>query len=206
MRRLAQLCVVTASAIAGLASATAPATPPPNVPRNHVVHTSYDDTWSGVLDVFTDHNWAIVLLDKPNGVITTDWMNLGPDADLDADCGSTPLLTTDTTEVQVNVRVREVPDGVSLTINPRFRQRQAIDFRAKIVDCESRGRLEGQLQKQVETAAAQRAVSRPPAAGSTGRCVTVPAVHNCGYILSFGGPSSSRSTDRLTRRITQAIK
>lgn len=143
-----RVVVVLASSLAAIASATAPK--PHEVERTTLISGNYEDTWTGVLDLFTDRGWAIDKVDKASGIITTDWMTLKDNADPLADCGSAPLASDDATQFTYTVRVKALDDGsASVTLNAHFRRLRSFDGRSGIVQCESRGVAERKFGERV---------------------------------------------------------
>lgn len=148
--------VVLVGVVAAAASATAPSTH--NVKRSTDVSLDFEATWTAVIDLFADRGWAIDNLDKHSGLITTDWMHLGDDKDVYADCGGAGISSVHGTQIRFNVRVKPAGDSTELTVNTKFRQLRSFDGVASEVECASRGAVEAMVHEQV----ASRTASRPP--------------------------------------------
>lgn len=161
---LLRILTVLASVVFATASATAPAKH--NVQKSAKIGHDYDTTWAAVIDVFSDRGWAIANMEKDSGLITTDWMNLGDDESNVADCGSAPLAAFKVTQVRFNVRVKGGDGGSSVTVNTKFRQERKFDSTSQsaIVDCESTGLIEGEIQQAVNTVAIGSAPRKKKAA------------------------------------------
>jgi len=158
MGNLVRLAVVVCAAVAALASASAP--------KSHTFEKSmrtdgtFDQTWSAVIEVFADRNWAIQNMEKDSGLITTDWMSLGSDSSF-ADCGGSGIASVAKREIRFNVLVREEESGARITVNATFRELRTFDNQVAYVDCTSTGNVEQLVHELVETSLASR--SRRPA-------------------------------------------
>jgi len=151
MGNILRVAVLAASVLAAIGSASAPKQH--DVQRASTLHAGYDDTWSAVIDVFADHNWAIDKLDESSGIITTDWMSLGSHGSEYADCGSAPLASTETPQVRFNVRVKEDDGGTSITVNTSFRVTRTFDNSSRVIECTSKGEVEATIRSETEQAA-----------------------------------------------------
>lgn len=132
-----RIVVVIAFGLVAAASATAPGQH--TVRATATVSASYSATWSAVIDLFAEKNWAIQNLEKDSGLITTDWMSVADDY---ADCGSAPLARNNGTQVRFNVRVTEDGETSDVSVNAVFRQHRSIDNNHVTVDCVSNGTVE----------------------------------------------------------------
>lgn len=146
MWNVARVCVVLASFVAAVGSATAPKAH--DVQKTLTVHGDFESTWSALIDVFSDHSWDIDKIDKSSGIITTDWMKLDNDGAAYADCGSS-IATTVGTQVRFNVRVKDDDDRTSVTVNAKFRQGRTFADSSTIINCESLGAVEALIQREV---------------------------------------------------------
>lgn len=146
---------VLVGVVAAGASATAPAKH--DVQRATSVSSDFDATWSALVDLFADRNWAILQLSKESGIITTDWHSLGDLADVYADCGGSGLSSVHGTQVRFNVRVKSDDARSEVIVNASFRQLRSFDNLSDIVDCASRGAVEALIHEQVR----QRLAGRP---------------------------------------------
>lgn len=150
---------VAAACIAGAASATAPKAHKVTATRG--VNYSFESTWTALIDVFADRNWAIDNLDKESGIVTTDWMSLGDEAERYADCGSSGLSTVEATQIKFNVRVKGDASASTVSVNTKFRQQRRFDSNVAVVDCSSTGAVESEVQRQVDSMAAQNEARSP---------------------------------------------
>ena len=143
-----RLGVVAAAVAFTAASASAPVTH--DVQRASVVNGSFDESWTALIDLFSDRSWEIRNLDKASGIVTTDWMKLGADGDGFADCGSAPL-GANAPQVKFNIHVKQDDADVSVTVNATFHQmRHALgsdpDFS---FDCNSTKAVERMIQSEI---------------------------------------------------------
>lgn len=150
---------MVAACIAGAASATAPKAHKVTATRG--VNYSFESTWTALIDVFADRNWAIDNLDKESGIVTTDWMSLGDEAERYADCGSSGLSTVEATQIKFNVRVKGDASASTVSVNTKFRQQRRFDSNVAVVDCSSTGAVESEVQRQVDSMAAQNEARSP---------------------------------------------
>ena len=175
------LCVRTGGVIAAVAvsAASATATPPAKheIKRTAIVHASYEDTWSALIDVFAERGWAIQNMAKDSGLITTDWMTT--DAGF-GDCGST-IATTMGIFVKFNVRVKQEPP-VEVAVNATFREQRKIGGQYGYVPCSSKGSVEQLIHSEVEKRTRGKIAKITAAAKSAPRgyfCASSPAAGLC---------------------------
>jgi len=169
MGQLLRVLVVLFSVVAAMASATKPAEPTTPIARTASSGAGFDATWSAVVDVFADHNWAITTIDKASGIIATDWMNAGADGERFADCGSAPMLHEDPIEARFNVRVKGDAADATMTVNVSFRRTRSLPDRtdSHVVQCNTRGVVEALIQDEA-LATARRATRRRAIATDAG--------------------------------------
>jgi hypothetical protein len=131
--------VLAALAVALVASATAPKVH--DVDKKLGFRADFDQTWTAVIEVFAERNWAIANMEKDSGLVTTDWMTLDRESPF-ADCGGAGISGVQRREVRFNVFVRDADDGTVVTVNTTFRELRAWDNKEWYVDCTSTGRVE----------------------------------------------------------------
>jgi hypothetical protein len=154
-----RVTVVLLGVAAAAASATAPAKH--NVQRATTVPVGFEAAWSALIDLFADRSWPIGNLDKASGLVVTDWMDLGDQRDVYADCGAAGAATVRSTQVRFNVRVKPVGETTELVVNATFRQvRTGLEGGPFNVDCTSRGAVELMIHEQI---AARGASANAPA-------------------------------------------
>lgn len=169
-----RIMTVLACALAAAASATAPQAR--QVKTTAVVSGSADAAWDAIIDLFAENNWAITNIERSSGLITTDWMSLGTEAETYADCGGSGIATVEATSVRFNVRVKELDDGASVMVGASFRQRRSFDGKERVVDCVSKGAVEKVVHQAVRARSGQaRAKAQKPAQTS----VSEPRGHFC---------------------------
>ena len=123
--------------------------------KTATIPADLDTTWSAVIDVFSERDWAIDNMDKASGLITTDWMRMEPRlADIVADCGINNGSFR--TMVRFNVRVKPQGEATSVTVNTAFRSVGGV---VSPVDCTSRGGLEREIHRDLT----KRVSKAPPA-------------------------------------------
>jgi hypothetical protein len=71
-----------------------------------VVNTSFDRTWTAVIDVFGEKNVPIRTLERASGFVATDGLRVGAEGVDWADCGSSRGTKIGPVEAVYNVRVR----------------------------------------------------------------------------------------------------
>jgi hypothetical protein len=151
---LLRLLTLFAAVVALAASATAPKVHV--VDRKLRLRSDFDQTWSALIEVFAEHNWAIQNMEKDSGLITTDWMNLGADSTF-ADCGGAGIAGVVERQIRFNVFVRDADDdGTLVTVNTTFREERTWDRKNWFVDCTSTGRVESLIQGEMADAVASR--------------------------------------------------
>ncbi|MEO8703152.1 MAG: outer membrane protein assembly factor BamC [Kofleriaceae bacterium] len=137
-----RLAVIAAAVVVVLGSASGPKSHP--VQPTVTIQESYDDTWTGLLEVFAARRWAIGHTSKESGILTTDWIEVEPKY---ADCPNPPLGARTTTQARFNVIVKLGDHGTAVTVTPAFRQRRGDP--AVFVECESRGSIELTIHNEV---------------------------------------------------------
>jgi hypothetical protein len=162
-RAMRSLVVVLAVAVC-LASATMPK--PHDVDHTFVFRWGYDETWFAVVNVFSRHHWPIQTVDKASGLITTDEIDLGSDADKYADCGSDGLTVGHWTHGRFVVRFKKAGGYAIVTVDVSFKHfRRGHSFlerrdTAELVTCTSLGTVESLIHDAVADARA-RAIAEP---------------------------------------------
>jgi hypothetical protein len=162
IQETARAAVVFGGCIAAIASATAPKPPPTGeVQRSQTIVGTFDGTWNAIVDLFAERDWKIDKLDKPSGLITTDWMSLSEsDAVAFADCGTAPMANN-TTAVRFNVVVREAAGGTSVIVNTTFRQVRRFGDQSSTIDCYSKGAVEHFVQQEAAARARKTTKAKP---------------------------------------------
>lgn len=159
MQTVLKVATVLAGVVAMAASATAPTKR--RVETTAVVRTTYDQAWDAVIDLFSERNWAIQNMDRDSGLITTDWMSLGSEADTFADCGGSGIASVGETAVRFNVRVKPGETATSVAVNASFRQLRSFDGVSRTVECVSKGTVEALVHDEVDTRSARSQPRRP---------------------------------------------
>lgn len=148
MATWAKIVLVVVGVVVLAASATAPTTR--KVQTSASVPVGYDLAWEALIDLFDERGWSIQGMDKASGLITTDWLSLGSDAEAYADCGSAPLAQTIETAIRFNVRVKGDDDSVDVNVNTAIRTVREFDGRTRKIDCVSTGAVEQMIHQQVQ--------------------------------------------------------
>ncbi|MEO8703929.1 MAG: hypothetical protein ABI867_28020 [Kofleriaceae bacterium] len=153
--------VVAASVLVAIASSG-------RQPSTHAVKStttfpsSYDATWTALIDVFAERGWQIATLEKTSGLITTNWMELKDEAKLYADCGSPPLASVPRIQIRFNVRLKEAAGGASVSVNSFFRRFDSNTDTDPPIDCESTGAVEKLVHADISRRAGSAAPSPKP--------------------------------------------
>lgn len=171
-------------AVTFIACATAPHVHP--VRAQASIAAGFESTWSALVDLFSDRNWAIEHIDKDSGLITTDWMELGKGAATYADCGTAPLADIPSTQVRFNVRVRADGDSTWVTVNASFRQLRVLDDARAMVDCNSTGEVEQLIHRGITSRLRPPSRSAPPGTATTPQprgfyCTSSPVESTAGF-------------------------
>lgn len=125
----------------------------------------FDRVWSAALEALADEGFGVASTVKDSGLITSDWIFLR-DPLRYADCGSEPnLMSLDSVQARVNVRV-QAGASTTVTIKATLEGRMSNAESQKVVPCESLGKLESQLNRQIAMLG-ERATKAPVMAPAT---------------------------------------
>lgn len=114
-----------------------------DVGRSQVLASAtFDEAWEATLEAFEVLRLPIDELDRSSGVITTDWELIEDSEDV-MDC---PDDADRNAEGRFNVFVREVAEGVRVTVNASFRTE---DDTGRRVICRSEGEFEEEFLRHV---------------------------------------------------------
>jgi hypothetical protein len=174
--------VVVTAMVALLASAGGP--------KRHTVQSSmtitepYATTWAALLELFAEKKWAIRNMNEKAGLLTTDWLDLGEEAERYADCGKATLIQRSRTQVEFEIRVRATATGTDVNVGAAFRREASA---GGFTNCTSRGSVETAIQNDVAVRANKRVGSTepepaPPVAAAGFYCassVATPSVSIC---------------------------
>lgn len=151
-------------ALAAAACATAPVRR--DLPRATTVPRDFEATWSALIDLFAEREWAIDHLDKDAGLIATDWVGLGEQGHRYADCGVAKVDPAQPIQVRFRVRAKpaQAEKATEVTVDAAFRQIRSFDGNSSFMDCPSRGAVEAQIQDKLagRTRAPPAAVAANP--------------------------------------------
>lgn len=103
---------------------------------------TFDRAWRATIESFEELRLPIDNLDRQSGVVTTDWILIRSPRDY-MDCEGGARRNA---EGRFNIFVREVADGVRVTVNVTFR---AEDDTGRRVVCESEGEYERQILRRI---------------------------------------------------------
>jgi hypothetical protein len=141
--------VIAAAAFASLgACATAPQVY--DVQNAQVMPEGKDVVWERLVGYFATNNLSIKTIEKDSGIIAAERMMGRPGSSGKifnwADCGTELLMTPVSQSVDLNVFVRPVSSGTSVTVNTRFTESRVFaDERPVLNYCNSTGALEGEI-------------------------------------------------------------
>lgn len=177
-----RVVTVGMAVLVSAASATAPGKH--SVQKARTIDATYDATWTALIEVFAEHNWAIANMEKDSGLIATDWMAIPNDSPF-ADCGGSGIARELGTQIRFNVFVRDLDGDAQVTVNTSFRQLRSFDGKQAIVDCTSKGEVERQIHQELAVRAprtkprtvasdATPAVSTTAAPGPRFHCTAAP--------------------------------
>jgi hypothetical protein len=107
---------------------------------------TFDEAWEAAIDTFEELRLPIDNLERASGVVTTDWILLD-DADEYMDC---PDDASRNAEGRFNVFLREIGDGVRVTVNASY---QAEDDTERRHGCESNGDYEDLILRRIRSKA-----------------------------------------------------
>ncbi len=171
--------VATILAMATFAAASATAPKKHDIQTTAKVTATYDQTWTAVIDLFSERQWPIENMAKDSGLITTDWLRLGSEGDRYADCGNkAPLADDRETLVRFNVRVKEEDGATSVAVNAALRRIRSNGT----IDCYSTGVVEEIIHSEIE--------ERAPRVRSVAPVPTVAAVQPRGFYCA-SSPSAA---------------
>jgi hypothetical protein len=157
MTRAIRVGMVVAAVVVVVGSASSPRRH--RVQPSVTIKESYEDTWAGLIETFAAKGWAIGHMNKESGLITTDWIELGDEAERYADCGRAPLGSRVTTQARFNVIVKQRERGSFVSVTSAFRQLRSSGDPSAVAEvaCASRGSVELTIHNEV----AARASTRP---------------------------------------------
>jgi hypothetical protein len=109
---------------------------------------SFTEAWDAVVDMSADQNWAIDILDRDSGLISTEWTIADNAAHID--CGAPGFRATHIDPMgRFDVVVRETDNGASLTVTTSWRVTRNSANSLGGVECLSTGVLERELHDGV---------------------------------------------------------
>lgn len=109
-------------------------------------NVTFDEAWEATIDTFEELRLPIDNLERQSGVITTDWVLLD-DAEDYMNC---PDDASRNEEGRFNVFLREVGDGIRVTVNASY---QAEDDTERRHSCVSTGDYEDLILRRVRSKA-----------------------------------------------------
>jgi hypothetical protein len=113
--------------------------------RIEVLETvTFDEAWEAAIDAFEELRLPIDNLERASGVVTTDWILIS-DAEDYMECDDD---ATRNAEGRFNVFLREVGDGVRVTVNVSFR---AEDETGSRIACDSVGDYEELILRRIRS-------------------------------------------------------
>jgi hypothetical protein len=162
-----QITCVAASALLLTGCATAPGTY--NVQKTRVYSEGKDVIWERVVDTFASQNLSIKTIEKASGLIAADRALASPTGMNGriltwADCGNGGLAIPVSQLADLNVFVRPVQGGTSVTVNTRFQETRKLFDTFQTVSCASTGELEQTLLSNFGNGRAAEISSLRPAA------------------------------------------
>lgn len=103
--------------------------------------------WPRLVEFFASNNISIKTIEMASGIIAAERQITDPEPGSNifgwADCGVSPLATPQVQTIDLNVFLRETPEGSLVTVNTRFQEYRAIaQSDGRTVSCNSTGRLE----------------------------------------------------------------
>ena len=108
----------------------------------------FDEVWAATIEVFAENRWPIANLEKDSGIIVSDWVSVGREADY-ADCGQPGLAAVRGRQARFNVFVRQRGEGLTLSVNTDFQEQRSWDRRTWFQDCASTGLLEADVYSMI---------------------------------------------------------
>jgi hypothetical protein len=105
---------------------------------------TFDEAWDAAIDTFEELRLSIDNLERASGVITTDWILLNDPEDYMA-CEDD---VTRNEEGRFNVFLRELEDGIRVTVNASFRAEDDTDRR---IACDSEGEYEELILRRIRS-------------------------------------------------------
>jgi hypothetical protein len=107
---------------------------------------TFDEAWEAAIDTFEELRLPIDNLERASGVVTTDWVLLD-DAEDYMNC---PDDASRNAEGRFNVFLREVGDGIRVTVNASY---QAEDDTDRRHSCVSNGDYEDLILRRIRSKA-----------------------------------------------------
>lgn len=152
MKKIAIAAALTCAALTMSACATAPTVY--NVQNSRTVGASKDVVWERVVEFFAMNNLSIKTIEKDSGIIGAERMIAAPSRNgmigSWASCGSELLMTPVGQTADLNVFVRPVAAGVTVSVNTRFSESRSFDGPPVSVQCNSTGELERMILDAAE--------------------------------------------------------
>lgn len=117
-----------------------------NVQNSRSIAQPKDVVWERVVEFFAMNNLSIKTIEKDSGIIGAERMIAAPSRNGMignwASCGSELLMTPVGQTADLNVFVRPVASGVTVSVNTRFTEARSFDGAPTTVQCNSTGELE----------------------------------------------------------------
>jgi hypothetical protein len=153
-------------AVAGLASACATAPGAYDVRNTRTYPQGKDAVWERVVETFASENLSIKTIEKDSGIIAADRMFGSPIGGGGtilnwADCGKGGLAIALSQAADLNVFVRPVAGGTSVTVNTRFQETRKLMDTVATVQCVSTGNLEERLLTAFGTSSPLQSTAPP---------------------------------------------
>lgn len=137
MKLRIKILAVALVGITMVGCATAPK--PHDVDNSRTYPTSYDQTWENIVSFFASRNIQIKNIAKDSGVIYAEKASFD---DSLADCGKSGMFTPVAHRALLNVFVKKVPAGTSVSVNTDFSETRRFGDNVTTVQCTSYGTLE----------------------------------------------------------------
>jgi hypothetical protein len=136
-----------------------PAKPLPAMQTSFTHDASFASVWNATLDTLHERGIAIVTIDKQSGILLTEWVNLEDDDEVEdryAECDP-GLSATYGVRTRMDIRVKAGPP-TTLSIKASFAEYRSNTGPRGDDPCESRGRLEREINEEI----GRRAARTPP--------------------------------------------
>ena len=121
-----------------VACATTPSRP--DIQHTFNYRASFENVWTALVDVFSDLDLPIEILEKDSGRINTEWFDIEADTDF-VDCGRQTPGELSFFSGRISVVAREEGEAMEVDITSTFRaaMREPADNRSYEIRCYSTG-------------------------------------------------------------------